>query len=126
MGLGNQGEVSSRFASALQSASAAEIVLDSDRLSSDAAARRAAETALAAQGLQADLGDAAAPRHAELPLDEKALRAAEEWALRRLAGTSRALVRAERARVSAALGSLAPFSRSLLERSLAAHRTRAR
>jgi hypothetical protein len=114
------------LASALQSLSAAELVLDSDRLSADAAERRAAESALAARGLRADLSDAAAPRHAELPLDARALRAAEEWAARRLAGASSALALFEPGRVAAALGHLAVPSRELLERCLAAGRTRAR
>jgi hypothetical protein len=114
------------LASALQSLSAAAIVLDSDRLSADAQERRAAEAALAAQGLRADLSDAAAPSHAELPLAEPALRTAEEWAVRRLARESRPLALFEPARVAAALARLAPFSRELVERSLAACRTSAR
>jgi len=108
------------LASALQSLSASEIVLDSDRLSSDAAGRRAVEAALAAQGLRADLSDAAAPSHVELPLAAKALQAAEEWAVRRLARESRALALFDPARVTAGLARLAPVSRSLVQRSLAA------
>jgi hypothetical protein len=110
------------LASALQSMSAAELVLDSDRLSADAKEREAAKAALAAQGLRADLSDAAAPGHAELPLDAPALRRAEEWALRRLAGESRTLALFEPARVAAGLERLAPFSRELVQRSLAASR----
>ena len=109
------------LASALQSLSAAEIVVDCDRLSADGGARARAEAALAAQGLALDLSDVAPRRHAELPLEQPRLRTIEALTVARLAGAeARGLVVADAARVARALEQVAPESRALLEAALAA------
>jgi len=108
------------LASALQSLSAADFVLDSDLLSVDLAARSRATARLAAEGLRADLSDAAVARHPELPLDAAALRALEALAVRQLAGDARELALFDATRVTSVLEDLSPPSRELLQRALAA------
>lgn len=105
--------------SALQSLSAADMVLDCDRISGDTAARSAARARLAEAGLQADLADAAVPHYERTPLAPRALEAVEALCLRQLAGDARPLALFDAARVEATLEHLSPLSRALLARALA-------
>ncbi|MBI2310884.1 MAG: hypothetical protein HYU77_00060 [Betaproteobacteria bacterium] len=106
------------LASALQSLGVAEIVLDSDRLSGDAAARARAAARLAAEGLPADFSDCAAPRHPDLPLNPEALDSIEAAAARALACNARELVVADEAKIEPLLEELSPASREILRRAL--------
>jgi hypothetical protein len=108
------------LASALQSLSAAEIVIDCDRLSADAPARARVGAQLAAQGLGVELDDVAARRHAGLPLAASALGEIEALAVRQLAGDARALVLAHPKRIAARLEYVSSESHALLEAALAA------
>ena len=107
-------------ASALQSLSAADLVIDADLLSQDPAARARVAAQLAAQGLDADLSDVAARAHSKLPLAEPVLREIEALTVRQLAGDARGLVLAHPKRIAARLGDVSPASRALLEQVLAA------
>jgi hypothetical protein len=113
------------LAGALQSLSAADIVLDCDRLALDAGERRRVAARLAGEGLEVDLSDVEMRRHGELPLDVPALQAIEQLAVRQIAGDARPLLHFDAARVAAALDQLSSESRGLVESALGALRATA-
>jgi hypothetical protein len=108
------------FASALQSLSAADIVFDCDRLSSDPGARARIGAQFAAAGLPIELDDIAAPSSPEAAPGVSEL--VESLTLRQLGGDARTLVIADPDRIEAALDHLSSASASLLKRALAALR----
>lgn len=110
------------LASALQALSAADLVLDCDRLSEDARLRATIGARLAAEGLAVDLADIAARRYPDNPRFAPQQREIEQLALRQLAGAARGLVAVDLERAVAALDQVSEASRALLEPALAALR----
>jgi hypothetical protein len=110
------------LASALQVLSVADVVLDSDSLSSDGTARQRAAALLATKDLDIDFSDCATPAHRDLPLSLEALDSVEMAAVRALSRNARALVVYHPSRVAANAEVLAPLSGQLVRIALSALR----